>query len=210
MSKEDHGDHRHGGHDHEQVGPFHGRIAGQSISDWTEDWYTWAMQAPSEISPLTGGVRADGVAGYDAGRMYFLGSYDTSGGPLQATVQHGDAILVPLVNFVDTLDPKPVANAALKDGLQSVESLFAIVDGKSIDHLRAGLIRTDFFSAGPTQEGSWADVAGAKVGEELTPSKGVGYWIVLQGLTKGSHTIEFGGTTDKGLSFDTKDVINVV
>jgi hypothetical protein len=198
-------------HDQTQwIGPFHGRIEGQSISQWTQDWYTWALQAPSSASPLVAGSAGDGSGGYDAGRMFFLGGFDTSQGPLDVTVPHGEPILVPLLNFVDTLDDPAVEKQLVADFRQSVTSLFATVDGQAVDHLRLGLIGTSYFSAGPTQANSWAADQGVSVGTELTPTKGIGYWIVLDGLSKGDHTIQFGGQTDTGFSVNTSDTLHIV
>ena len=34
------------------------------------------------------------------------------------------------------------------------------------------------------------------IGIELTPTKSTGYWLMVQGLTPGEHTIQFGGSAD--------------
>jgi hypothetical protein len=196
--------------DHEEIGPFHGHVSGQTISQWTQDWYTWALQAPSSASPLVAGSAGDGSGGFNAGKMFFLGGFDTSNGPLNVTVAHGEPILVPLLNIVDTLDPKSTEKQLLSDFKHSVTSLFASVDGTPLQHLQAGLVGTKFFSSGPTQPGSWAADQGVPVGTDLAPTKGVGYWILLQGLSKGEHTLDFGGQTNTGFSVHTSDIIHIV
>jgi hypothetical protein len=100
-----------------------------------------------------------------------------------------------LVNFVDTLDPEAVENQLVTSFQTGVTSLFATLDGRALEHLQSDLVRTDFFSAGPTLPGSWVDDNGADVGTELTPTKGVGYWIVINRLSKGDHTLEYGGVS---------------
>jgi hypothetical protein len=198
------------------AGPFHGNIDGKTISQWTQDWYTWAFQSPSTVSPFTSPT-GDGSGGFDAGSMFFIGGFDTSNGPLDVHVPFGEPLLVPLINIVDTLDPKATENAFMSGFKEGTTSLFAIVDGTPLDQLQAGLIKTDFFSMGPTRPDSVAADFGVPVGTDLSPSKGTGYWIVVDGLAKGDHTLEFGGHTaftvpgfaPVDLTVHTKDNIHV-
>ena len=85
---------------------------------------------------------------------------------------------VPLLNFADTLDTKPIENGLVSDFIKGASGLFARLDGKELEHLKSDLVKTDFFSAGPTLPTSWAHDQGVQTGTELTPSKGAGFWIV--------------------------------
>ena len=84
-------------------------------------------------------------------------------------------------------------------------------DGQALHNLQADLVKTDFFSAGPTLVGSWANDQGVEVGKELTSSKGAGFWIVIEGLSKGTHTLEFGGhSASTNTTINTHDVLHIV
>jgi hypothetical protein len=197
--------------DHDLKIISHGKVAGQTISEWTEDWYTWAFQSPTAVSPFTPGSAGDGSGGFDAGRMFFIGGFDTSHGPLNVTVPFNEPILVPLLNFADTLDTKAVENGLISDFTKGASGLFATLDGKALPHLQADLVKTDFFSAGPTLAGSWANDLGVPVGTTLTPSKGAGFWIVIEGLSKGTHTLEFGGhSASTSTMINTHDILHIV
>ena len=198
--------------DQEIAGPSEDIIAGQTVTEWTQDWYTWALQAPTSSSPFVAGSRGDGSGGFENGKMFFIGGYDTSQGPLDVYVREGEPILVPLLNFVDTQDPVATEDQYVSQFEQADATLFATLDGEPIDNLQAGLVKTDFFSAGAAQPQSWAvNAGGAVVGSNLAPSEGVGYWIVLQGLSAGTHTLDFGGQTtfNGGFSVHTTDTLHV-
>ena len=189
----------------------HGVVAGQTVSAWTKEWYTWAFQSPSAASPFTPGSAGDGSGGFDAGRMFFIGGFDTSQHPLNVYIPFGKPILVPLLNFADTLDPKSTENGLISDFTKGASGLFATLDGKALDHLQADLVKTDFFSAGPTCPGSWANDQGVTAGTDLTPTKGAGYYIVIEGLPKGTHTLEFGGhSASTNTTINTHDILHIV
>jgi hypothetical protein len=181
--------------DEPETDPSHGMVAGQTISQWTQDWYTWAFQSPLSASPFVPGSAGDGSGGFNAGSMFFIGGFDTSNGPLNVTVPFGERLLVPLLNVADTLDPKALENAFVPAFKNGTTSLFAIVDGKPLAHLQSGLVVTDFFSMGTAAPGSVLASFDQPADTVFTPTKGVGYWIVVDGLSKGDHTLEFGGHT---------------
>lgn len=63
---------------------------------------------------------------------------------------------------------------------------------------------------GPTELGSLAEAIGAPVGVALSLTKASGYWLMVEGLAPGPHTLEFGGTLSTGFSSMTTDHIVVV
>jgi hypothetical protein len=50
---------------------------------------------------------------------------------------------------------------------------------------------------GPTQDGSYIASLGVPVGAELDPTNAIGYWLVIEGLSPGSHTLHVGGSSDQ-------------
>ena len=49
---------------------------------------------------------------------------------------------------------------------------------------------------GPVQPGSLIESFGVPAGAELYPTKAAGYWLMIEGLTPGPHTLQFGGSSD--------------
>src|SRR3954465_15462940 len=93
-----------------------------------------------------------------------------------------------------------------------------------VSNLSDYLEKTGFFSMGPSQPGSLNEVFfGSPAGTEIFPAEAGGYWLMVEGLTPGTHTLHFGGafdqyTVDTPLgtftigpgSTDTTAIINVV
>jgi hypothetical protein len=190
-------------------------VSGETIAQWTQDWWTWALQAPAATNPLLDTTGADAAVnnpGASTGPVYFIGgTFD----PLTSAdrtfeVPGGKALLIPMLNQFDTLDPKSVENMVMADFQKSVTSLFADIDGVSVKNPQSDLVRTDFFSMGPTQPGSLVEQLGAPVGVDLSPTKSSGYWLMVTGLTPGEHTLHFGGSLSNGFSTEVTDHITVV
>jgi len=196
--------------------PSHGMIDGETLSQWTQDWWTWAVQTPVATSPMLDTTGA--YAGVDnTAAMFFLAG--TFSGNVERTfdVPGNKPLLVPILNDLVLQytgkgpDPltggKGAADQLLADWQKSVTSLVLDIDNHPVGNLQSDLVRTDFFSLGTVQPGSVAQAFG--LSGELAPSKSDGYWAVIQGLAPGSHTIDFGGSSNAG-SFHITDHIKVV
>ena len=185
-------------------------VEGKSIAEWTAAWWTWALQAPLATNPLTDPTGAFANVNNDGPVFFIAGTFGTSG-PQSRTfkVPAGKPVLVPMINFFDTepaeIDPKDATladreNAAtvLVNGwLNAVApaSLFASIDGNPVANPNQYLQVTGLFSMGTTQPGSLVEALGVPVGAELTPSKAPGYWLMIEGLTLGQHTLHLGGSS---------------
>jgi hypothetical protein len=111
-------------------------VAGKSISEWTVNWWKWILQGPQD--PLNPVDDKTGLLAYqnNGGSVFFLAGTNGitgAGGNAERyiVVPHDKPILVPMVNFFDTLDPKDV-----EDGLISAfpagAKPFANIDGKDV------------------------------------------------------------------------------
>jgi hypothetical protein len=183
-------------------------VAGQSIADWTEGWWTRYWQYPfALIDPTTGNIPATLNNG---GPVFYAPT--TDGDPslghitINFSVPAGRPILVPILPFNDLEAASIDGNAPLADRehaadvvvagwLTSVNtaSLFASIDGTAVTNPGDYLEQTGYFSAGPASPGSLAAVGGVTVGDDLFPNEAAGYWLMIEGLTLGQHTVDFGG-----------------
>jgi hypothetical protein len=189
-------------------------VDGQSIADWTAAWWTRFWQAPStSIDPATGNISA---AVNNNGPVFF--GPTTNGDPglitmgpvtIKFSAPYGTPILLPILPFEDleaaSIDPPSVtvadrenaASVVVAGWLGSVDttSLFASIDGTPVPNPSSYLEQTGLFSAGPTQAGSLAAGAGVAVGDDLYPIDAAGYWLMIEGLTPGEHTVDFSGSS---------------
>jgi hypothetical protein len=131
---------------------------------------------------------------------------------------------VPVLNFIDIEGPgitsasdgtdyKSLVDKTLASLLPTVNlgSLHVSVDGQAIPNLPSHLETTDFFSLGKVKPGTLltsSDI-GVSAGAVMAQDKAEGYWVMLEGLSKGAHTISFGGSTSN-FSVQTTDHILVV
>jgi len=193
----------------------HSTVLGQSIAEWTADWWTWGFQAPARLveqpdgtasiegNPLTdttgefAGVDNDGPVFFVAG---------TFGGDVERSfkVPEGKPLLIPLVNYIvnqyedeqngDLARQKAVIDSTLAPIKGTITDLFAEIDGFPIRNLGLHYEETDFFAMGPARAGTLNEVLGAPLGDDLYPSKSIGNWLIVDHLSPGAHTLHFGGT----------------
>jgi len=187
-------------------------VAGQSIADWTAAWWTRVLQYPAAlVDPATESVPA---TLNNNGPVFFAPT--TSGDPslghvtINFSVPFGRPILVPLIPFIDfepaSIDPptasladrEHAADVTVAGWLASVDiaSLFASIDGVSVPDPSNYLEETGYFSSGATRPDSFAASLGVMVGDDLFPNKAAGYWLMVDGLTLGPHTLDYGGSSE--------------
>lgn len=181
-------------------------VAGQPIVDWTASWWTWALQAPLSANPLLDTTGAFANVNNNGAVHFIAGAGDTE--VRSFNVPAGKPVLFPIVNTVtiDSIPPDPpgtpladrkAANDAYISaflGAINTGSMFTMIDGTPIHNLTAYLQQTDYFTTGPSQPDSLLDAIGVPAGTEGFPAKSTGYWLMVDGLTPGAHTIHFGGS----------------
>jgi hypothetical protein len=168
----------------------------------TASWWDWAMQDPSPLEgSYTGGTKCDGQ--YVDG-VFFMGGA-VGGAPSSVertcTVPAKTPILFPVVNVVCSEawgvagqvppDPEPYDTACaepLTDAtIDPPSSFYATIDGKDARQVRiaSGVFRWTIAS----DDNPFGLYAGTY------PAASDGLWVYLKnGLNKGTHTVEFGGT----------------
>jgi hypothetical protein len=196
----------------------HATVLGQSIAEWTAEWWTWGFQAPARlVEQPNGSVTIEGnpltdstgdFAGVDNDRPVFFVA-GTFGGSVERKFEvPGDKpLLIPLVNYIvnkfeneqngDVELQKAQIEKDLAPIRGTITDLFAEIDGIPIQNLGLHYEETDFFQMGPARVGTLNQVAGAPIGDDLYPSKSIGNWLMVEHLAPGEHTLHFGGTIDK-------------
>ena len=193
-------------------------VAGKTITDWTGEWWTWALQAPQAANPLL-----DTTGGFanvnNGGPVYFVaGGVLGSGGSTNRTIYipGNKPILLPIINLVDTepvppLDPALTladrtlsADLVLAAWLSAVNtaSLFASIDGTPVASPASHLQVTNVFDLGATKPDSLLEGFGVPAGTHAVPTRSAGYWLMIDDLSPGPHELRFGGSVG-AISVDT-------
>ncbi len=171
----------------------HSTVAGKTIGEWTAEWWNWAGRAtPSVTADTTGAAATSG----QSGPVFFIAG--TAGGSATRTfnVPSDKYLLFPLINWIvaNGADPGYASTAeeatALVEGTVDPSKLFATIDGVAVPDLASHreaaplnftlVVKPDSFGFPP---GTYTD------------ANADGYFVMLQPLGAGQHTLHFGGTT---------------
>ena len=174
-------------------------VAGASQAAWGDRWWQWALSYPSGANPLEDTTGARSALG-DRGNVFFLAAA-TFAGPVNraATVRQGQTLLIPLGNAVSWIptfgntEAEIRLDAAATDGPAS--GLFLTIDGAAAPLPASAPSLMNFRQVTPP--GTFPltfpvnNIFGAPVGTFQSVSDG--YWVMLDGLSPGAHTLHFGG-----------------
>lgn len=185
---------------------------GRTYGAWSAAWWQYVLAASTADpnNPLLSTTGQGCAAGQSAsGPVFFLVGTAGSGSVTrtQCTAPSGVALFFPLLNAFDThvpgdgLDTPDLIWADLQSLEGPTQSLFATVDGTAIDNLKPQT--TPYFAcAGPANTGCTAPaftitLAGQNLfgvqGGTYFPTVDQGFYLLLNPLAPGTHTLTFGG-----------------
>jgi hypothetical protein len=167
----------------------------ERVRELGADWWQWAAQKPTPINPqvgsYSGGPKCNGSSG-ERGIWFLAGSYNGTRVVRHCTVPVGTKLFFPIVNVFNG-DPKGIFNEkSYRQGVndfidQTLKggTTYATVDGKPVSGERAD---TPVFPLTFPKH----NLYGAPPGfSQLSVADGV--WVLEHPLSKGEHTVRFGG-----------------
>lgn len=166
-------------------------VAGNTIGEWTAEWWKWVagQSVPNDALSDTTGANADVN---QAGPVWFLGGTFGETVTRSFSVPHDTYLLLPMVNLINFDETNTESEADLRAGaaglIALVDNLFVEIDGVPVPDLFDYQELSPFFQ-----------IVGAPdnpLGAPATPSNAVsdGYWLMLEPfMEEGSHTVRFGG-----------------
>jgi hypothetical protein len=178
-------------------------VFGHTYNEWTQKWWKYMLSIPSDRNPINDKTGANALVGQN-GPVIFLAGANAERVDRNITVTSDKALLIPVVTALITFpcpnnasQPKPGQSLEdfLKEGARAmvdqVQIVKVTVDGKDITNLGDYRVTSDVFQAGGSPDLNIC-YEGCITPE---PRKAVsdGYFILLKGLKKGDHSIEFSG-----------------
>lgn len=168
-------------------------IAARVPAQLTADWWQWAMSTSEEDSPVADPTGANCGVNQRGDTWFLAGGFGSSKVQRTCTVPAGKKLFFPLVNMVywpargaraiTCADTK--AAAALNN--DTALDLFAELDGTPIHDLkRYRIASSQCFDV-------FARVPAALHPYKAFPSATDGFWLLLNPLPPGRHTLKFGG-----------------
>jgi len=171
--------------------PIDQGVGGESRSALTVRWWQWAASFQYAESPVSDKTGERCGAGQEGEVWFLAGTYGSAPTSRTCTVPAGKHLFFPLINYVvmpqncsGCLTCKAAVETAAKmtDGAMG---LFAELDGKSLPSLTDHRVTS----------GQCFNLSARAVGSPpIQPSASDGYWLLLPPLTKGRHTLRFGGS----------------
>jgi hypothetical protein len=185
---------------------------GQSYGEWGADWWQWALSQPVSTNPVLDETGANCAAG-QSGPVWFLAGTFGGSATRSCAIPTGKALLLPVLNnayFAFENDPPEQRTEEFVRGQVSffedaVTRLSATIDGVSV-----ASIKERYFAESPlfTVVLPADNLFGLPEGFVLDPSVDVGYYLMVEPLAPGEHTIHFAGALP-GFSVDVTYAITV-
>lgn len=177
------------------VVPLDQKVDGLTQAEWSRAWWEWAGSFSRDESPIadrTGSLCDRG----QKGNVWFLaGTYGRQRTVRTCTVPHGKYLFFPLINYV-VMPPvaRPVTCEAVMETAAMMtndpSALVLDINGTRVD----GLVNHRHATVGCFDMGALA-----KPAAKVFPSSANGYYVMLNPLNPGTHTINFGGALPRML-----------
>lgn len=195
------------------VGPANqaiGQGPARNEAELTAQWWQWVLGIPSSDNPLFDETGEDAAVDqpYRGNKVFFLcGVLNVSGSAERTiTVPEGTSFYFPLLNLVwgnsaggghrmrggGTDLTVPQMYALLDELINEVDYVYVTVDGEDLTAFAKRVTSPPFTIRLPSD-----NVFGAPAGV-YSPAASDGYWFYLPPLSKGTHTVEFGGSAMDG------------
>jgi hypothetical protein len=178
-----------------KVAPPTAKIQGMSYAEWSAAWWQWALAIPAEAGhPFFGDDEFDVTTG-QTGKVWFLagvfGTYTR-----EITIPHGTRLFVAIINAeASNLETDPFFGATEEEQAAAatafadyIEDPFLEVDAVALDDI------DDYRFVSPQFSFTVPDPNVLLVEPGSGTSVSDGYWAMIGPLSKGTHTIHFGGS----------------
>jgi hypothetical protein len=194
------------------VAPINSNAHGRSYGEWVAAWWTWAASIPADQNPIVDPTGEFGQIGQRGPVWFLAGAF---GGTVERSlaVPAGKALFFPLFNslwwapddlqtaadlaVLAGLDPSTMSDEELIRFIAAFQvdyatSLTCTVDGRELRDL------FDYRASSPAfliEDTDLIDDLGAAISQP-NAAIGDGYWLLLNPLTPGAHTIRFTVVSD--------------
>ncbi|MBV9175960.1 MAG: hypothetical protein JO327_11385 [Nitrososphaeraceae archaeon] len=162
---------------------------GKTYGEWTAEWWKWLLSIPKPDNPAAD-TTGKNCALKQTGTVWFLtGTY---GGTNErtCTIPAGKAILINIIDVICSyaehhLKTEPELRACAKADQDKVTTTSLTVDGAQINPVR---LQSPLFTVTLPPNNALG------LQPQTTPAISDGYWVFLQPLPPGSHTIHSSGS----------------
>jgi hypothetical protein len=161
-----------------------------TYGEWSAKWWQWVLSLPQDINPLIDQT-GEHCAQAQSGPVWFLAG--TFGGSVErtCTIPEGKAILFPVLNSgnvkTDPSETEEDLRVTTKEAVDNPAILEASLDGVPLHNLQNYRAESPLFNV-TLPEGNIFGVP-----ELNSEAVSDGYWVMLQPLPVGDHSVNFRG-----------------
>lgn len=173
-----------------RVFPLDSKPYGMSYSDWSIKFWQWYHKIPITPPPHPGDdPTGAGCIKSQEGPVWLLAGSAGSKQTRNCTVPYGKALLLTPIevecSFAEnpTLKTEAELRSCAKSDQDKVNSLALTVDGVSISNVSKYRVASPLFNFTLPENNNLG------LDPQVTQAVSDGYWIILEPLTKGNHTI---------------------
>lgn len=203
-----------GGHDEDRPGIFppQSHPYGKTYSQWAAAWWQWAFSIPAPIHPILDQTGQNAAIG-QSGDVWFLAGNIGGTSERTATVPPGKALFVPILNTAYLgypCDDRNLPGCEVDQALEAANDvatllsfitpsmdgakLTCIIDGNAVRHLPAYRPESSaWYYLNLVDDNVFGYLAGP-----YHPCVDTGYYLMLEPLSAGRHTIHFTGENADG------------
>ena len=184
-----------------------GTYKNHSWSEWSNMWWSWALAMPDGANAVQGTAPMETN---QSGEVWFLSGNFKGGSEIRSvTIPQGKSIFVAVLNFyADTTGGSPPADSLmiltqqLWDASKATVTLFEI-DGKSVDNIAANYYApvTSFTNQNIPLKNVLGDMTYGK-NNISSLAASCGYYMMIDGLSTGTHTIHFKASSLAPITLD--------
>jgi hypothetical protein len=198
------------------VYPAHAQVRGETLQQWSADWWKSVLATPvyaadgtTIVNPQFDEAPVHALPADGHGVYFLYGSLFDGSHQRTATVPANTPIFLPLINTEwsnnDTPAPPDFTTvpgnytasqlgAFAKTTMDSVNELHASLDGQNITDLFSHRETSPIFSYNLPKANNIDQVFfGENISGRQYPAAADGYYLMLQPLSPGKHTLNFGG-----------------
>jgi hypothetical protein len=181
-----------------EIAPPNARPHGQSYGKWAAAWTQWVLGIPAAVNPIADETGDNAGLNQSRSVWFLAGSF---GGTTERTcvVPEGTALFFPIVNMFWITTPADDPLLTIDDLRTIVRTpldgamLAAEIDGQPVSHLTAYRADSPVYTVTLPDDNFWGLPAG-----DYAPCVDNGYYLFLEPLSKGWHTIHFAATLADG------------
>jgi hypothetical protein len=177
------------------VAPPSAKVGGKTYGEWSAAWWQWALAIPAEPGhPFFDDASFDVTTGQSGNVWFLAGPFGTV--ERDITIPVGTRLFVAIINAeASNLEAPPFFGDTAEEQLEAAQAFadfivdpFLEVDGQALANIE------DYRFASPQFGFTVPDPNILGVGPGSGTAVSDGYWAMVGPLSKGEHTIHFGGT----------------